>query len=126
MNIIDLSLTMRTGMRGIAWDTHTTLAEEGWKRIRSIRGLMVSLVCLVQAIFPCHDCILSMPGRFQLGRCVSDGARVLWRCAGGTPMSSGAGIRAAQAASSNSSWRSRWGGAMGGALAGRPTAVRKA
>ena len=30
MNIIDLSLTMRTGMRGIAWDTHTTLAEEGW------------------------------------------------------------------------------------------------
>ena len=30
MNIIDLSLTLRTGMRGIAWDTHTTLAEEGW------------------------------------------------------------------------------------------------
>ena len=30
MNIIDLSLTMRTDMRGIAWDTHTTLAEEGW------------------------------------------------------------------------------------------------
>ena len=30
MNIIDLSLTMRTGMRGIGWDTHTTLAEEGW------------------------------------------------------------------------------------------------
>lgn len=30
MNIIDLSLTMQTGMRGIDWDTHTTLKEHGW------------------------------------------------------------------------------------------------
>ena len=30
MKIIDLSLTMRTGMRGIAWDTHTTLERDGW------------------------------------------------------------------------------------------------
>ena len=30
MNIVDLSLTMRVGMRGIAWDTHTTLDQDGW------------------------------------------------------------------------------------------------
>jgi kynurenine formamidase len=30
MKIIDLSLTMRTGMRGIAWEAHTTIAEQGW------------------------------------------------------------------------------------------------
>ena len=30
MNIVDLSLAMRTGMRGIAWDTHTTLGTDGW------------------------------------------------------------------------------------------------
>lgn len=30
MHIIDLSLTMRPHMRGIAWDTAHTLAENGW------------------------------------------------------------------------------------------------
>ena len=30
MGIVDLSLTMTPQLRGIAWDTHTTLAEEGW------------------------------------------------------------------------------------------------
>jgi hypothetical protein len=30
-------------------------AAETLERIRSIRGLMVSLVVLVQAFFPCHD-----------------------------------------------------------------------
>ena len=30
MKIIDLSLEMQTGMRGIAWDQHTTLEVDGW------------------------------------------------------------------------------------------------
>ena len=30
MQIIDLSLTMRTYMRGIAWDIAHTLADNGW------------------------------------------------------------------------------------------------
>lgn len=72
---------------------------------------MVSLVVLVQAFFPCHDFHPVDARPFSVGsECVGRryGRR---RCAGGTPMSSGAGIRAAQVASSNSSWRSRWGGA---------------
>ena len=48
----------------------------GRERIRSIRGIMVSLVVLVQAIFRCRDFHPVVHGRFLLGRSVSDGATV--------------------------------------------------